>query len=323
LLFSHVRDDGTATFFYPHRDHGSVHVSGSFSGWQSPGHPLRRTEQGWVGDVASVPMGDLEYKLVVDGRWVPDPQNLARRPDGFGGEKSVLHRGEGRGSVHHLSFHSPALGESKGYVVYLPPGYAASSRRFPALYLLHGALDWEKTWVDKGELPQTMDRLRAAGAIGDLIVVMPKDSGELFRGDGRYADYLARDVVGHVDYEFRTLADRRHRALDGLSTGGFTSVVVGGSRHGVWGSVGSMSGCHDGRTFETLRAHAEGMRGQRYRISCGLHEPHVETCRSVARELGRAGVRADWVEAPGTHDWPLWREALPGHLRFHWENVKP
>jgi S-formylglutathione hydrolase FrmB len=43
----------------------------------------------------------------------------------------------------------------------------------------------------------------------------------------------------------------------------------------------------------------------------------------VARELGRAGVRADWVEAPGTHDWPLWREALAGHLRFHWENVKP
>ena len=52
-------------------------------------------------------------KLVVDGRWLPDPLNLVRRPDGFGGESSLLHRGEGRGSAHHLEFYSPALGEAR------------------------------------------------------------------------------------------------------------------------------------------------------------------------------------------------------------------
>lgn len=325
MLYSHVREDGTATFFYPHLDHRSVHVSGSFSGWQSPGHPLHRTEHGWVGEVSAIPMGDVEYKFVVDGRWLPDPRNLVRRPDGFGGESSLLHRGDRRGSVHHLRFHSPALGEERDYVLYLPPGYGAVSRRFPVLYLLHGALDWERTWVEKGDLAQTMDRMRAEGAIGDLIVVMPRESGGLLNGDDRVADLLARDLVGHIDYELRTLSDGRHRALDGLSTGGFTSIVLGAARHHVWRSIGSMSGSLDGRAFDAVRAHAGAMRqsGQRYLISCGSEEPGVEMCRALARELGRHGVGAEHAEVSGIHDWPTWRAALPEHLRFHWENVKP
>jgi enterochelin esterase-like enzyme len=324
-LFSHVREDGSALFHYPAGNHRSVHVTGSFCGWQAPGAPLRRTDGGWIGEVSQVPMGDIEYKLIVDGRWVTDPTNLARRSDGRGGDNSLLHRGDRRGAVHHLEFHSPALGEKRGYVVYLPPGHAGSSRRFPTLYLLHGALDWEKTWIEKGDLAATMDRLRAEGALGEMIVVMPRDNGDLFRGDGRFADYLARDVVGHVDYEFRTIADAKHRALDGLSTGGFTSVFLGASRHQVWTSIGSMSGSHDERTFEAIRAHQSGMRaaGQRYRIFSGKEEPCLEICQAIARELDRAGIAAEYGEDHGNHDWPTWRAALPGHLRFHWRNVSP
>ena len=319
MLFSHVREDGSAAFFYPQRDHRAVHVTGSFCGWQAPGVPLRRIAEGWLGEVGPLPAGDVEYKLIVDGRWIADPVNLARRPDGVGGENSLLHRGALRGSIQHLRFHSPALGQERGYVLYLPPAYATSSRRFPVLYLLHGALDWEKTWIDKGDLATTMDRLRQDGTVADMIVVMPRDNGDLFRGDGRFADYLARDVVGHIDHEFRTLADPRHRALDGLSTGGFTSVVLGASRPHVFRSIGSMSGSHDERTFEAIRAHAGAMReaGQRYRISYGLEEPIVDVCRAVAGELAGRGIHTEHVEQHGTHDWSLWHATLPGHLAFH------
>lgn len=324
MLFSHVREDGTATFHYPYHEAQSVHVTGSFHGWRTPGHALARGEHGFTGEVADLPAGDNHYKLIVDGHWVTDPLNLLRAPDGTGGENSLLHHGRERGSLQHLRFRSPALGEERGYVLYLPPGYAAPGVRFPVLYLLHGALDWEKSWIEKGDLGGAMDRLRAEGAIGDMIVVMPRDNGDLYRGDNRFADYLARDLVGHVDYEYRTLADPRHRALDGLSTGGFTSVMVGAWRTGVFGSIGSMSGCHDDRTFEAIRNHADRMRaaGQRYRVSLGLGEPHGDACRAVARELVAAGVGTDAVEAPGSHDWPLWRDVLPGHLQFHWQNVK-
>lgn len=324
MFFSHVRDDQTAIFVHPHGDYRSVHVTGNFCGWQSPGLPLRRAENGWVGVVESLPRGDLEYKFITDGRWISDPYNLTRRPDGVGGYNSVIPRDGRRGSFHQLSFHSPALGENRPYVLYLPPGYSTSKARFPVLYLLHGALDWEKAWLEKGDFEAIVARLFGEGAVGDLIVVMPRDNGELFRGDHRYADYLARDLVGHIDVELRTLAEPRRRALDGLSTGGFTSVVLGAARRDVYGSIGSMSGSHDARTFETIRANAPAMRaaGQRYRISCGTEEPIRDLCRHVARELGRTDVESEYHEARGGHDWPTWREALPGHLRFHWNNVK-
>lgn len=317
-MFSHVREDGSAAFYYPYHDAHSVHVTGSFADWRTPGHALRRVEHGFYGEVPHVPMGDIEYKLVVDGRWIADPQNLARR-----GENSLLHRGHHKGSTHHLQFHTPSLDEKRDYALYLPPAYAMSSRRFPVLYLLHGALDWEKTWVDRGDLPGTMDRLRAEGAIGDMIVVMPRDNGDLYRGDHRFVDYLSRDLVGHIDYELRTLSAPRHRAIDGLSTGGYTSLIVGAWRHWLYRSIGSMSGSHDERSLEAVRGHAGVMReqGHRYRVSRGYDEPGADFCRAVSRELSAAGVSVEHIEAPGDHDWHLWRAALPGHLCFHWRNV--
>lgn len=107
-----------------------------------------------------------------------------------------------------------------------------------------------------------------------MAVIMPSDHGGLFNGDERYLNYLSRDIVGHIDHEFRTFGDSRHRGLDGLSTGGFTSTMLAAVRHDVWGSIGSMSGCHDDRTFATIRGYAGAMRwaGQRHRLSCATGE---------------------------------------------------
>ncbi|MBL8715517.1 MAG: hypothetical protein JNL79_05950 [Myxococcales bacterium] len=219
-----------------------------------------------------------------------------------------------KGTLLHRDFHSPALGERRGYVVYLPAGHVAG-RRFSTLYLLHGALDWERTWVEKGDLCDAVER---SGR--ELIVVMPAENGALLRGDTRVADYLARDLVGHVDFEYPTLADRRHRALDGLSTGGFTSLVVGAWRPNVFASIGSMSGSHDARSFEAVRACAGDMRDQRYLVSYGHGEPNVDTVRALHRVLGEHGVESALADAPGGHDWPLWRAILPAHLAFHGES---
>ncbi|MCC6522869.1 MAG: hypothetical protein IT373_09430 [Polyangiaceae bacterium] len=319
MPFSHVRDDGTALIRYPDPHAREVRVTGSFCDWRTPGEALGRAAHGFAGVVGPLPGGDVEYKLVVDGRWVADPTNLASGRDG----NSLLRNGSPHGGLHVGRFHAPALGEERGYAVYLPPGYAASTRRLPVLYLLHGALDWERTWLEKGALATTLDRLRSTGAIGELIVVMPADNGGLFHGDTRVADYLARDLVGHVDAELRTLASPRHRALDGLSTGGFTSVLVGAWRTDTWRSIGSMSGCHDARSFEAIRTGAPAMRqaDQRYLVSCGSDEPQLGTCREVCRALDAAGVPNAWHEAPGAHEWPTWRAALERHVRFHWEHI--
>lgn len=307
MHFSHLGSDGTARFHLHAPDAREVRVAASFLGWDS--RAMNRTEHGWFLDLHAGP-GEHEYKLVIDGRWGPDPKNLRRGRD----DNSLL--SSERGSITHLEFHSPSLGERRGYVVHLPPGHD-SGRRFPTLYLLHGALDWERTWMEKGGLAETLDRLRH-----ELIVVMPNENGGMFRNEMRVADYLSRDLVGHVDFEFPTLTESRHRALDGLSTGGFTSIILGAWRPNVFGSIGSMSGCHDARTFEAISACASQLRGQRYLVSAGHGEPHIGTCHGVHDALRHHGIDSSWTDAPGIHDWPLWREMLPRHLGFHATNLR-
>mgnify|MGYP000269719064 CR=1 FL=1 len=324
MQFSHITRHGTGVFFHPAGPHHNVQVTGSFTGWRSPGVHLQRVDGGWRAEIPGVTPGAHTYKFIVDGRWVEDPLNLVRSPDGGGGHNSVLHHGGGPGMLLHLGFHTPALSEHRPYVVHLPPGYFSSDARFSTVYLLHGALDWEKSWVDRGALLDALAGLRAAGRMGEFIVVMPKDNGDLYKGDTRVQDYLAQDVVGHIDHEFRTLSAPRHRALDGLSTGGFTSVVVGAARSDVFTSIGSMSGSHARRSFEVVDHHAEQVRarGQRYRLLCGQDEPHVGTCRDLAGHLRSRGISVELHEPPGGHDWPLWRQQLGAHLQFHWDTFQ-
>ncbi|NLG65771.1 MAG: hypothetical protein GX537_09235 [Actinobacteria bacterium] len=173
-----------------------------------------------------------------------------------------------RGEVREVHFHTPALGAVKRMLVYLPPSYRAdTTRRFPVAYYLHGAYGSESDWVRLGSLDVAMDSLVRAG-MPELIVVMPDgDDGwyttwntlpnaalcrELLPegqeedtycvGWPRYDDYVARDVVRHVDSTFRTLAAREHRGIGGLSMGGFGAVSLALQYPGVFSAAASHSG---------------------------------------------------------------------------------
>lgn len=323
MLLSQPQRGGTFSLHLAgHHDRGSVFAAGSWNGWDARATPMRRVPSGWLAELEAE-SDTIAYKFVVDGRWLRDPQNLHTAPDGQGGENSVLDRA--RGGAYALRFYSPALAEERSYTLSLPPGYGDGERRFPVLYLLHGALDWERTWLDKGALEAMVARLRSERALGDLIVVMPSENGGLYRGDGRVADYLARDVVGHIDFELRTLAAREHRALDGLSTGGFTSLVLGADRPDLFASIGSMSGSYDARASARIEQRARAIReaGQRWLISCGLDEPHFARCRALYEELRRSDIDASWADVAGGHDWPVWRALLGAHLAFHWGQLAP
>jgi enterochelin esterase-like enzyme len=321
LITSHVRDDNTAVFHYPDPYPGSVFVTGSFCGWDIPGYELRRTGSTWAVEIPNFPQGEHEYKFIVDGHWVPDPVNVNMHK---GSENSIITHRMNRGSIFHFEFYSPAINENRGYVIYLPPGYYLTDEKYPTVYLLHGALDWEYTWVHKGLVHMTLDHLRASGKIGEMIVVMPRENGELFRGDDRYADYIAKDLVGHVDYEFRTISHQRQRAIDGLSTGAFSSMVLGAWKPHVFSSIGTMSGCYDRRAFEAVWHNGEAMRrnNQKYHVSCGFDEPCIDTCRELARTLVYEGIPVEYYENPGPHDWELWRPAVSGNMQFHWWNFQ-
>lgn len=154
-------------------------------------------------------------------------------------------------------------------MTWLPPSYAAqSNRRYPVAYYLHGAWGDESNWTTNGRLHETLDSLVASGT-PEMIVVMPDgDDGFYttwnFLGDWagcrrnrapnaepadaycvpwpHYDDYIARDLVGWVDRTFRTIADRRHRGIAGLSMGGYGAVALALSYPDVFSAAASHSG---------------------------------------------------------------------------------
>lgn len=172
-----------------------------------------------------------------------------------------------RGEVRVASFFSPSLGVRKHYQIYLPPSYAHdATRRYPVAYYLHGADGNESDWVSRAAIDWVMDSLVAHG-VPEMILVMPDGDESWYAtsatpanvseclqqnfneaaslhcaAQARYDDYIAHDLVQHIDSSYRTLADRRHRAIAGLSMGGLGALTIALGAPDVFSAVASHSG---------------------------------------------------------------------------------
>lgn len=174
-----------------------------------------------------------------------------------------------RGTVRVERFFAPALGVEKHYLVYLPPSYAtAPTKRYPVAYYLHGFSGDEADWVSLGSLDVVADSL-VAGGIPEMIIVMPDGDDGWYTNweeppepydaclvdtlvnraapalcivQAHYEDYIARDLVRHVDSTYRTLADRGHRGIAGLSMGGFGAVTLALGHPDLFSAAASHSG---------------------------------------------------------------------------------
>jgi putative tributyrin esterase len=172
------------------------------------------------------------------------------------------------GTVRVERFFAPSLGVEKHYVVYLPPSYTvAPGRRYPVLYYLHGLWGSESDWVSLAGIDVIADSL-VAGGTPEVILVMPDGDDawytnwaspptyEQCAGDSvvrtaaptycvrapRYADYISADLVRHIDSTYRTLADRRHRGIAGLSMGGYGAITIALSHPELFAAAASHSG---------------------------------------------------------------------------------
>lgn len=172
------------------------------------------------------------------------------------------------GTVRTDTVWSQSLGAYKALVVYLPPAYRASARtRYPLLIYLHGRSGNERNWVDAGRLSLTMDSLVRAGAPQAIIAMPDGDDGwyatwnqlgdvTACRADTarresaatycvpwtRYDDYIARDIVSHMDTRYRTIARRESRGIAGLSMGGFGALTLALQYPDVFVAAASHSG---------------------------------------------------------------------------------
>ena len=159
---------------------------------------------------------------------------------------SVLGPLRAQGEVREgLVMQSQIMKKSMRYSIYLPPGFEASRRMYPVLYLLHGYTDDDSAWIHFGEMAQTMDDAILRRDVTPMIVVMP-DGGSSwyvnnFDGSVRWEDYLLKELIPFIESRFRAHPNRRSRAIAGLSMGGYGSLVQCMHHPDVFGACAALS----------------------------------------------------------------------------------
>lgn len=252
------------------------------------------------------------------------------------------------GGIRPMHMISAALhGASRSVRVYLPPSYdrpESAGRRYPVLLLLHGWPGGDGNWPGRGRCGETLDSLSAAGAIPEMIALIPNGSGAgsfgrsiwLNSADGKspIEDFVAFDLVAWADTTFRTETGAAHRTVIGLSDGGTAAFNLLMRHPEIFGAAGSLSGRFHLRhemgmnaaligsgaaadrflaeNSPALRVESEGaaLRGARLYVDCGTGDSELEDNRAFHERLLQAGVPNEYHEYPGGHGWGYWRQHL-------------
>ena len=160
-----------------------------------------------------------------------------------------------REKVHGASLEKTVTGESadRTVSVYLPPSYDQSpNKRYPVVYLLHGIMDTDGTWIfpwtKSGDpwqtIPGVMNRGIAEKRFGEMIVVMPDEKtkwgGSFYTNSsvtGNWEDFTVKDLVTYIDGKYRTLARSSSRGIMGHSMGGYGAIKLGMKHPDVYSVV--------------------------------------------------------------------------------------
>ena len=181
--------------------------------------------------------------------------------------------GRGASAVERITVRGPALAGApadtaqrdspdREVTVYLPPSYAADQkRRFPTVYLLHGAGQRENAFLEVlARLQEGADRLAAAQGFSEFIVVTPNATTiakEMYAGN--WERYVAEDLVAYVDGHYRTLAHRMSRGLAGHDAGGAAAFRIGMKRPEIFADLYLMSAVGDGNPALDLETYAANL----------------------------------------------------------------
>jgi enterochelin esterase family protein len=295
---------------------------------------MRKVADGmWEVTTTPVRPGFHYYELIVDGHRTTDPSSQtffgwAQQTSGleipdpeldFYAAKDVPH-----GQVRLQWYRSTITGQFREVYVYTPPDYDRnSSRRYPVLYLQHGSGENQTSWTRQGKANLILDNLIAEGKAQPMLVVMeqgyalkPGEGSAGSRGNEAFGDLVVRDLVPLIDSTYRTLTDRHHRAIAGLSMGAGQAMRIGLANLDRFASIGSFSG--GTRDFDVKTSYggafaepaAVNEKLDLLWIGCGREDRLYAGAKSLHEALAKGGVEHIWLEGPGSHEWQVWRKHL-------------
>lgn len=327
VLSPEVRDDGTVTFRVKAPEAQRVELTGPplllALGRAGSNVPFSKGEDGvWTVTVGPIKPNLYVYKFVIDGAAVADPNNTFT---GFADQpaySTVVVHGSGpayydarnvpHGAVTRHIYRSEVTNGEREMYVYTPPGYDRR-KKYPVLYLLGGSGELASTWNIDGRAGFILDNLLAENRAVPMLIAMPNNQ-VLHRSDPRHTELtfdlfereLKKHIVPLVEAGYSVRADRRGRALAGLSMGGRHAQRIGFRNPDWFGSIGVLSA---GIAEELKDPKADYLF-----VGLGTFENTPDNRGVLFHEaLEKAGIRHDYyIGGGGGHDWGTWRD----HLRY-------
>jgi enterochelin esterase-like enzyme len=221
---------------------------------------------------------------------------------------------ETQGIISQISVPSSTLRYPIDARIYLPPCYAASDRRYPVLYLIHGLNFKEDQWERLGAT-QTADALTEAGEIAPLVMVMPRD-----RRDSRLDRAFVTDLIPYIDTHYRTLADRQHRAIGGLSRGAGWAIHIGLQYPAVFARLGAHSPAifyGDEQKIINWTHHLPDDQVPAIYFDIGEQDAERQSAHWFDQVLTWFQVEHTYILRSGGHSEKYWSAHMAEYLRFY------
>ena len=241
-----------------------------------------------------------------------------------------------------LTSYPSSIGEA-GVAVYLPAGYATSKTDYPVLYLLHGSGDDEAGWLTKGKAKAILDSLITNQLCQPMIVVMPngylEQTGKHYPAETRlwmestFEENFSQ-LISWTEAHFRTLTDKQHRAIAGLSMGGFHTMHTAALLNQSFDYVGIFSALYVPHTkqphherniemsalalsdkpayqqTEALLAQQFANPPQLYWSACGAEDFLYQDNVVYRQYLDEKQYPYEYHESAGGHTWENWIDYL-------------
>ena len=305
------------------------------------------TEKDGIWEYTTKPLASelYSYSFIVDGLEILDPNNVYINRD-VASVKNIFITGNGQGDYYKVNdvrhgtvrkvwYDSPTLGITRRMTIYTPPGYDEDKKtRYPVFYLLHGAGGDEDAWMTLGRTSHIMDNLIAQGKAEPMIVVMtngnagelsaPGEGPEGFRApvfrqkgmmDGAFEISFC-DVISYIERNFRVYKDKKHRAIAGLSMGGYHSMHISKYYPDMFDYVGLFSAAarfHKNSQSPVYQNEIEQIENQfakkpaLYWIAIGNEDFLYEENVKFRQILDERGFEYEYFENGGGHIWRNWR----------------
>ena len=259
-------------------------------------------------------------------------------PEGSEGDYYRPQAGVPTGEVRSFYYYAESTKEWRHAMVYTPAEYDAKKnvkKRYPVLYLQHGMGEDETGWSKQGHMQHIMDNAIAKGEAVPMIVVMesgdikaPFQGGDNRQGMSTYGNsfyqVLLNDLIPTIDAKFRTLSDREHRAMAGLSWGGHQTFDVVLTNMDKFSYMGTFSGAIFGLDLKTAY---DGVFTNpevfNQKIHCLFMMSGTEGMdkmfgtKKMVEDLNQMGINAHYYESTGTdHEWLTWRRGLKQFIPY-------